>query len=269
MSDTKQIIDSLLEEYFGDLHKEIQKKSAIVSQDFTSRGLYGSTACTNHLLGVYYNEFENRVEDLISFIDKKALLLDWGYLETKLHELAAQVCKEAKSTASVHLANAGLANLITSFHPSVEKRKSEIFGTVRNKIQLINMLHASTSKPAVVGDTCNLGFLSVNWRHLLSKLRQMKGWKRIAAFILAILCIILIGGFLTRSFWIPYLSWSSVDDASKNETSPAIITTGPNSPVTLNYSLPGFTDKDRNDLKSIKGFNRDAPYFMRTKWYQY
>ena len=45
---------------------------------------------------------------------------------------------------------------------------------------------------------------------------------------------------------------SSVDDASKNETSPAIITTGPNSPVTLNYSLPGFTDEDRNNLKSIK-----------------
>lgn len=146
MSDTKQIIESMLKEYFGDMQKEISKKTAVVSQDFISRGLYNSTACTNALLGVYYDKFEKRIGSLFSFVDKKALALNWDYLEMKLHELAEQVCAKAKSQASQHLVSASLANLIASFHSSIDKKKSEIFGEVDNKIQLVSMLQASTAK---------------------------------------------------------------------------------------------------------------------------
>lgn len=102
---------------------------------------------------------------------------------------------------------------------------------------------------AVVGDICNLGPLSINWRNLWGKLSRLKGWKKAAAFTIATLFIIL---FLTHKIGIPHIFGDSPDNINKKETLPEITTTGPNSPVTLNYGLPSFTDEDRNDLKSIK-----------------
>ena len=46
MSETKQIVDSLLKEYFGDLHKETQKRSAIVLRAVGRRG--GSGRASRH-----------------------------------------------------------------------------------------------------------------------------------------------------------------------------------------------------------------------------
>lgn len=146
MSDANQIVDSLLEDYFGDLHKAIQKHVASVSQDFITRKLYSTTVCTNRLLAVYYSEFEKRLTNLLSFIDERALLLDWEYLKTRLHELAEQVCVKAKGRASQHLVNATLVSLIPSFHSSAEKWKAEICGTIDNKILRVSMLQQQVSK---------------------------------------------------------------------------------------------------------------------------
>ncbi len=146
MDKIRKLIDSLLKEHFGEILPEIKKGAAIVSQDFVSRGLPNSTACTSGLLEVYYKEFSERLERVMSFIRERELILDWSYLETKLHELANQIYIKAKGEASMHLVNAGLPSEIASFSKSVDKKKQEMHDTISNKIQLISMLRPSVAE---------------------------------------------------------------------------------------------------------------------------
>ena len=110
--DKKKIIDTVIADHFDDIQSEIKKRTAAVSQDCISKGVYNTTVCTNKLLAVYYDEFTCRINGIFSFVEKKALPFDWNYLETQLHERAEQIYNEAEATACQHLINAGLVNLI-------------------------------------------------------------------------------------------------------------------------------------------------------------
>jgi hypothetical protein len=138
--DKKKLTDTVITECFDDIQSKIKNRTATVSQDFISRGVYSTTVCTNKLLAVYYDEFNCRIDSIFSFVEKKALPLDWDYLETQLHERAVQIYSEAEATACQHLVNASLTSTIPSYRVDIEKRKKIALGIISNKIKLVGII---------------------------------------------------------------------------------------------------------------------------------
>jgi hypothetical protein len=73
--DKKKLTDMVIADCFDDIQSEIKNRTAVISQDFISRGLCNSTACTSELLAAYYDEFNCRIDRIISFVEKKICLL--------------------------------------------------------------------------------------------------------------------------------------------------------------------------------------------------
>jgi hypothetical protein len=146
MSDKTEIIDSLLKKFFDSLAKDTQKRTAEATQDFISRGLYNSTACTNALLAVHYEVYEKQLEGLFLFVDEKGLALEWDNLKAKLNDLTRGVCARAKSQASQHLVNASLASLIKQFQQAIKRKEKELNDQIANRIQLATMLSSYTER---------------------------------------------------------------------------------------------------------------------------
>lgn len=92
----------------------------------------------------------------------------------------------------------------------------------------------------ILGDTLTLGPLTVNWKTLLKRLRRNK--KALLPVFLAILLVIAS----TYRLWIPLVRHASnggsmdtsLETMTQEQSSPGIITTGPNGPVTVNYAQP-------------------------------
>jgi len=146
MDNKKLIVDTLIADYFDGIQSEIKKKTAAISQDFVSRGLSNSTACTSALVAVYYKEFNKRIDRIFSFIEEKVLTLDWNYLETQLHKHVEQIFSKAEAAACKHLVDAGLASTIPCYCSDIVKKKKEALDVISNKIRLVSMLRLSTVK---------------------------------------------------------------------------------------------------------------------------
>ncbi len=102
----------------------------------------------------------------------------------------------------------------------------------------------SANSHRLVGEIWNVFGVPIHVRNLFLKLNCLRGWKRRAAYVGICLLVGLLLAAVTASLWIPLVQNTTnpvkdrkaqTEAKTNGDLSPAIITTGPNSPVTINY----------------------------------
>ncbi len=84
-------------------------------------------------------------------------------------------------------------------------------GSGTTRAEAIDITPNVGSKP-ILGDSVNLGIVSVHWRHVVQRVQCLTGWRKIAAIVVVALILLV---FVTRSVWLPLVHYCIHTGATK------------------------------------------------------
>jgi len=205
----EKIINHLIQEYHSRYRQEANQRIAEVAQDHISRGLANSTVVVTKKLAVEYKYINRLMDFLFQSLEKDFPKIDLKSCEGFLVRVVEVEYKKLPPTANTWLMQARMAQqgIIKQYENGTLKRLEETKKNVENRCELSN-----------------------------EERGQRKWWhERTNQWIVGIIVMILLAvtGWLISSI-------SKTESHTSGDSSPSIITEGPNSFVTVNY------EKDEN-----------------------
>jgi ElaB/YqjD/DUF883 family membrane-anchored ribosome-binding protein len=206
----EKIINSLIEEYRSRYRKEANNRIGKVSADHISRGLANSTLVVNGKLTVEYNYIDKLVDFLFQSLEKDFPKFPLKACKEILISTVETEYKKLPSNANNWLREANFLqpDMIKQYGNSISKRLEETKKNIKNRCELSNEKRTLRKK---------------NW------------WKDPKWIITTIIAIIgIVVGIKQYSNYTINKN-TNLKSQTAGDSSPAVITTGPNSPVIVNY----------------------------------
>ncbi len=214
----EKIINSLIGEYHSHYRKEADNQTGKVDIDHISRGFPNSTAAVNGKLTVEYEYINKLVDFLFQSLEKDFPKYPLKSCREFLIRAVEVEYKKLPPTVNTWLMQACMAQqgTIKQYENGISKKLEETQKNIENRCKL-----------------------------LTEKKNQKKWWKDPKWIITTIIAIIgIVVGVKQYSNYTVNKN-TNLKSQTVGDSSPAVITTGPNSPVTVNY------EKDKNLHKVI------------------
>jgi hypothetical protein len=265
-SESDAIVELLKKDYLLEHEDNLNQKIAEISQNFISRGLFNSTACVGQQLQACFDHNNKLIDHIM-----KTLQLDFADIppdnvKENLLFIVEEEYKKLIPFANSLLFTAGLAQQSTleSFKRLISDKKEKTKQAIKTKFAILEKQKATPTSPpdSIFGETWNICGIPINVKKLRTKLKSHPIW--------LILCFLAIALIATYQLWWPLInkighnSSASTNIHSEAKTSgdssPSIVTSGPNSPVTVNYDSASSktTRSDENKLNlSLKKICED------------
>ena len=214
----EKIINTLIQEYHLHHRKEAKNQIGKVAIDHISRGFANSTAVVSRKLAVEYDYIDKLVDFLLQSLEKDFPKIDLKSCEEFLVRAVEIEYKKLPPTANTWLMQACMAQqgIIKQYENGILKKLKETKKSIENRCAL------STEKRT-----------------------QRKWWKDPKWIIGTMITIISIIIGIKQCSNSTVNKNTNIESKTSGNLSPSVITTGPNSPVIVNY------EKDENSHRVI------------------
>jgi len=155
--DQSNIIELLKKDYLLKTEDSLKEETAGIVQDFISRGLYNSTACTSKQLQAHFDYINKLLDHILELLEKDFADIPLKQIKEKLFTITDEEYKKLLPIANSHLVNAGLAqpDILKTIEQQINNKNKKVKQTIetrlaisekqRAKIPIISKEHESTS----------------------------------------------------------------------------------------------------------------------------
>ncbi len=220
------IVELLKKDYLLKTEKNLKQKIGEIIHDFINRGLYNSTHCTGKQLQAHFDHIDKLIDHIVKSLEEKFTDIPLEQFKGKLLTITDEEYKKLVPFANSHLVNAGLAQQsnLKNFEQIINNKKEKTKQAIETRFAILEKQKGMLeSKPPE--------FL----QKILWVLRYGgKYWWLLvlALLVLFIYCILLrLNPFGMRHQNI------HPEAKTSGDSSPAIVSSGPNSPVTVHYNI--------------------------------
>lgn len=235
------IVELLKKDYLLKTENNLKQKIGEIIQDFISRGLYNSNACTGSQLQAHFDHIDKLIDHILESLEQDFPDIPLEQVKEQLFTTVDEEYKKLVPLANSHLVSAGLAQQsnLESFKQLINGKKEKTKQAIETKLAILEKKKATPPPGSIFGDIWTIWGIPINVKEVYTKLKSHP--------FLLVCCLLAIALIAAHPLWWPLVNKIDHDSSGKSisskaktsgNSSPAINTSGPNSPVTVNYDSP-------------------------------
>ncbi len=132
-------VELLKKDYLLKTEDNLKQKIGEIVQDFITRGLYNSTACTGKQLQAHFDYIDSLIEHIIKSLEPSFANIPLGQFKEKLLTIVDEEYKKLVPFANSHLVTAGLAqpNILKGFEIQINDKKEKTRQSIETRFAIL------------------------------------------------------------------------------------------------------------------------------------